>query len=132
MSTVNRSVLPGFRLSLGLTMFYLSIMVLIPLAACFSKAATLTFKEFYEAVWTPRARAAYALTLGAAGAASAINVVIGLLLAWVLVRYSFPFKKLLDAIIDLPFALPTAVAGLVYSSLYAPMGGLGNGWCLWA
>ena len=118
MIDVNRHVLPGFRLSLGYTLFYLSVAGADPAAACFLKAASLTADEFVAAVWTPRARAAYALTFGASFAAAVVNVFLGLLVAWVLVRYEFPVKRLFDALVDLPFALPTAVAGLVYSSLY--------------
>jgi sulfate transport system permease protein len=119
-------VLPGFQLSLGWTLLYLGVLVLIPLAACFVKAASLSADQFWAAVWTERARSAYALTFGASLSAAAVNLVLGLLVAWVLVRYDFPFKRLLDAIIDLPFALPTAVAGLVYSSLYVRTGWLGQ------
>ena len=126
MQDVNRRVLPGFHLSLGYTVFYLSVLVLIPLAACFLKAASLTPQQFWAVVWTERARAAYTLTFGASLIAAAINVVLGVLIAWVLVRYEFPLKRLLDALIDLPFALPTAVAGLVYSNLYVPSGWLGR------
>jgi sulfate transport system permease protein len=126
MRRVNRSILPGFSLSLGYTLFYLSLLVLIPLAACFLKAASLSFDQFWAAVWTERARAAYLVTFAASLAAAAINGVLGLLLAWVLVRYEFPLKRLFDALVDLPFALPTAVAGLVYSSLYVPTGWLGQ------
>ncbi len=126
MTGFNRRVLPGFSLSLGYTVFYLSAVVLIPLAACFFKAASLSPAQFWSAVWTERARAAYALSFGASFAAGAINVVLGLLVGWVLVRYDFPLKRYLDALVDLPFALPTAVAGLVYSSLYAPQGWLGQ------
>ncbi len=126
MTGFNRRVLPGFSLSLGYTVFYLSAVVLIPLAACFFKAASLSPAQFWAAVWTERARAAYALSFGASFAAGAINVVLGLLVGWVLVRYDFPLKRYLDALVDLPFALPTAVAGLVYSSLYAPQGWLGQ------
>jgi len=126
MIDVNRRVLPGFRLSVGYTVFYLSLLVLIPLAACVLKAASLTLAEFAAAVWTPRARAAYGLTVGASLAAAALDIVFGVLIAWVLVRYHFPLKRLFDALIDLPFALPTAVAGLVYSSLYVPTGWLGR------
>lgn len=126
MIDVNRRVLPGFRLSLGYTIFYLSLLVLIPLSACFLKASALSLNEFWAAVWTPRTRAAYALTVGASLAAAAVNVVFGLLIAWVLVRYEFPFKRIFDALVDLPFALPTAVAGLVYSSLYVKTGWLGQ------
>jgi sulfate/thiosulfate transport system permease protein len=126
MRVTSRRVLPGFSLSLGYTVFYLSLLVLLPLAACFLKAASLSPGQFWAAVWTERARAAYALTFGAALAAAGINVVLGLLVAWVLVRYQFPLKRLFDALVDLPFALPTAVAGLVYSSLYVPTGWLGQ------
>lgn len=123
MATVDRRVLPGFSLTLGYTVFYLSILVLIPIAAVFLKAATLSFDEFWSAVWTPRARAAYMLTFGAAFVAAIVNVVLGLLIAWVLVRYDFWGKRFVDSLVDLPLALPTAVAGLVYAALYAP-----NGW----
>jgi sulfate transport system permease protein len=126
MSPVNRRVLPGFSLSLGYTTFYLSALVLVPLAACFLKAASLSFEQFWAAVWTERARAAYALTFGASFAAAGLNGLLGLLIAWVLVRYDFPLERLCDALVDLPFALPTAVAGLVYSSLYVPDGWLGR------
>jgi sulfate transport system permease protein len=126
MIDANRRVLPGFQLSLGFALTYLTLLVLIPLAACFLKASALSFDELVAAVWTPRARAAYALTLGTSLAAALINVPLGVLIAWVLVRYQFPLKRFLDAIIDLPFALPTAVAGLVYSSLYVENGWLGR------
>jgi sulfate/thiosulfate transport system permease protein len=126
MSTANRRVLPGFSLSLGYTVFYLSVLVLIPLAACFGKAASLSWGEFQGAVWTDRARAAYALSFGASFASAAINVVLGVLVAWVLVRYEFPFKRLFDSLVDLPFALPTAVAGLVFASLFVKTGWLGQ------
>ena len=126
MIDVNRRVLPGFRLSLGYTLFYLTLLVLIPLTACFLKAGSLHLDQFVAAVWTPRARAAYALTFGASFAAAFVNVFLGVLVAWVLVRYEFPFKRLFDALVDLPFALPTAVAGLVYSSLYVKAGWLGR------
>jgi len=126
MIDVNRRVLPGFRLSLGYTLFYLGLLVVIPLSALFFKTASLTVHEFVAAVWTPRARAAYALTFGASFAAAVINVFLGVLVAWVLVRYEFPLKRWFDALVDLPFALPTAVAGLVYSSLYVKAGWLGR------
>jgi sulfate transport system permease protein len=126
MIDVNRRVLPGFGLSLGYTLFYLGVLVVLPLSACFFKAASLSIDQFVAAVWTPRARAAYVLTFGASFAAAAINVVLGVLVAWVLVRYEFPFKRLFDALVDLPFALPTAVAGLVYSGLYVKSGWLGR------
>src|SRR5499427_6136971 len=126
MSTLNRTILPGFRLSLSYTLTYLTILVLIPLAACFAKASTLTWETFWGTVWTERALAAYALTFGASCAAAVVDVALGLLIAWVLVRYEFPLKPLFDAIIDLPLALPTAVAGLVYSSLYVQQGWFGQ------
>src|SRR5262245_5931730 len=126
MASVNRRVLPGFSLTLGYSVFYLSVLVIIPIAAAFLKAGSLTFDEFWRAVWTDRARAAYSLTFGAAFVAAAINVVLGLLIAWVLVRYEFPLKRLIDSLVDLPLALPTAVAGLVYSALYVPTGWLGQ------
>lgn len=126
MSTVNPKVLPGFGLSLGYAVFYLSVLVLIPLAACFLKAASLSLEEFWAAVWSERALAAYRLTFGASLAAAGINAALGLLVAWVLVRYEFPLKRVFDALVDLPFALPTAVAGLVFSSLYVANGWLGQ------
>jgi len=116
-------VLPGFGLSLGYTLVYLSLVVLIPLAAVFIQTASLTGAEFWAIVTAPRVVATYKLSFGAALGAAAINVVFGLLLAWSLVRYSFPGKKLVDALIDLPFALPTAVAGISLSALW-----VGNGW----
>jgi sulfate/thiosulfate transport system permease protein len=119
-------VLPGFRLSLGFTMTYLSLLVFIPLAACFVKAGSIPLDEFLAAVWSPRAQSAYGLTVGASLAAALASVPLGVLVAWVLVRYQFPGKRFLDALVDLPFALPTAVAGLVYSSLYVEKGWLGQ------
>ena len=126
MASVNRRVLPGFSLTLGYTVFYLSVLVLIPIAACFLKAGSLSFDDFRNAVWTERARAAYLLTFGAAFIAALVNLILGLLLAWVLVRYTFPGKKIVDSLVDLPLALPTAVGGLVYASLYVPKGWLGQ------
>jgi sulfate transport system permease protein len=126
MSTVSRRVLPGLPLSLGYTLTYLGLLVILPLAGCFWKAATLPPGQFWAAVWTERARAAYALSLGAAGAAACTSAAAGLLVAWVLVRYQFPLRRLFNALVDLPLALPTAVAGLVYSSLYVPNGWLGQ------
>ena len=119
-------VLPGFRLSLGFTMTYLSLLVFIPLAACFAKAGSIPLQDFVAAVWSTRARAAYELTVGASLVAALASVPLGVLVAWVLVRYKFPGKRVLDALVDLPFALPTAVAGLVYSSLYVEKGWLGQ------
>jgi sulfate transport system permease protein len=126
MASVNRKVLPGFSLSLGYTVFYLSVLVLLPILACFFRAGTLSFEEFWGAVWTERTRAAYLLTFGTSFAAAVINSVLGALIAWVLVRYKFPGKRLVDSLVDLPLALPTAVGGLVYASLYVKNGWLGQ------
>lgn len=120
------SVLPGFGLSMGFTLVYLSLIVLIPLSAVFIFTCQLTWTEFWNIVSAPRVVASYKLSFGASLAAAAINAVFGLMLAWVLVRYSFPGKKLVDALIDLPFALPTAVAGIALTALYAPNGWLGQ------
>ena len=116
-------VLPGFNLTLGFAVLYLSLIVLIPLSALAFKTFTLTWPQFWEAVTAPRVLASYRLTFGAAFIAAVVNVVFGLLVAWVLVRYSFPGKKIVDALVDLPFALPTAVAGISLTALLA-----GNGW----
>jgi sulfate transport system permease protein len=126
MASVDRRVLPGFSLTLGYTVFYLSLLVLLPIAAAFLRASELSFAELWSAVWTERARAAYLLTFGAAFVAAVVNVFLGLLLAWVLVRYTFPGRRVVDALVDLPLALPTAVAGLVYSALYVESGWLGR------
>jgi sulfate transport system permease protein len=124
MSTFRQhSVLPGFNLALGFTLLYLSLIVLIPISAAFIRTAELTLPEFWDVVTTPRVLASYRLTFGASFAAALLNAIFGLLVAWVLVRYSFPGKKLIDALVDLPFALPTAVAGIALTALYA-----GNGW----
>jgi len=121
-----RSVLPGFGPALGYTIFYLSIIVLIPLSALFFKTATLSWDEFVAAVSAPRVMASYRITFGSALLAAVINAVFGVLTAWVLVRYGFPGKKLVDALVDLPFALPTAVAGITLASVYSPNGWLGR------
>src|SRR6185295_8697047 len=126
MASVNRRVLPGFSLTLGYTVFYLSVLVLLPITACFFKAGSLSFNEFWGAVWTARTRAAYVLTFGTSFVAAIINVALGLLIAWVLVRYKFPGKRLVDSLVDLPLALPTAVGGLVYASLYVEKGWFGR------
>ncbi len=126
MAGASRRVLPGFSLTLGYTVFFLTLLVLFPISACFIKAGSLSFDEFWSAVWTERARAAYLLTFGAAFAAAIVNLLLGLLLAWVLVRYRFPGRKLVDSLVDLPLALPTAVGGLVYSALYVEKGWLGQ------
>ncbi len=121
-----RSILPGFGLTLGLTLLYLSLIVLIPLSGIFLKTASLTWGQFWSTVSHPRALAAYRLTFGASLAGALINAVFGLLVAWALVRYPFPGKRLVDALVDLPFALPTAVAGITLTALYAPSGWLGR------
>ncbi|MGQ0674344.1 MAG: sulfate ABC transporter permease subunit CysT [Hyphomicrobium sp.] len=121
-----RRVLPGFGLSLGFTLAYLSLVVLIPLSAVFIKTAGMSFDQFWAAVASPRVVASYKLSFGASLLAASINAVFGLVLAWGLVRYSFPGKKLVDALIDLPFALPTAVAGISLTALYAKNGWLGQ------
>ena len=118
--------LPGFGLGLGTSLLYLGLLVLLPLAACVLKAAELSFDEFRAAVWNDRAVAAYQLTFGASLQAALINVPLGLVVAWTLVRYDFPGKRIVDALVDVPFALPTAVAGLVYGSLYVKTGWLGQ------
>jgi sulfate transport system permease protein len=118
-----RRILPGFGLSLGLSWLYLGLLVLLPLSGLFLKTFTLTWEQFWETVASPRAVAAYQLTFGTSLVAALANAVFGLLVAWVLVRYKFPGKSLVDALVDLPFALPTAVAGLTLTSLYAK-----NGW----
>ena len=117
------SVLPGFNLALGYTLLYLSLIVLIPLSAAFIKTASLSWPAFWETVTAPRVLASYKLSFGAALLAAAINAVFGLIVAWVLVRYPLPGKKVIDALVDLPFALPTAVAGVALTAIYA-----GNGW----
>ncbi len=119
-------VLPGFGLSLGFTIAYLSLIVLIPMIAVFAKAATFTWPEFWSAVTSPRVVASYKLSFGTSLLAAAINVVFGFMLAWALVRYSFPGRKLVDALVDLPFALPTAVAGIALTAIYAPNGMIGR------
>lgn len=116
-------VLPGFHLTLGYTLFYLGLIVLIPLSALLFKTFSLTWPQFWEAVTAPRVLAAYRLTFGASFLAALVNVVFGVLVAWVLVRYTFPGKAVVDALVDLPFALPTAVAGISLTALLA-----GNGW----
>ena len=121
-----RSVLPGFGLSLGVTIVYLSLIVLIPLSAAFIKTASLTWPAFFAIVTAPRVMASYRLTFGASFGAAAINTVFGLLVAWVLVRYRFPGRRLADALVDLPFALPTAVAGIALTGLFAANGWIGS------
>lgn len=119
-------VLPGFHLSLGFTIFYLSLIVLIPLSAVFLKTFTMTWDSFIAAVTSDRVVASYKLTFGASLLAAFFNAIFGGIVAWVLVRYTFPGKKFIDALVDLPFALPTAVAGIALTALYAPNGWLGR------
>lgn len=121
-----KSSLPGFNLSLGYTIFYLSLIVLIPLSAVFFKTFTLSWDEFFQAVASPRVVASYKLTFGASLIAASINVVFGVLTAWVLTRYEFFGKKIVDAFVDFPFALPTAVAGISLSAIYAKNGWIGS------
>lgn len=126
MASISKRVLPGYGASLGFTVLYLAALIVVPLLACAATAASLTPAEYWAAVWTPRARAAYWLTFWTAGVAGLISAAVGTLIAWVLVRYEFPLKPVFDALVDVPFALPTAVAGLVFSTLYAPHGWLGR------
>ncbi len=121
-----RSVLPGFGLALGYTLLYLSLIVLIPFAALFAKTATLTWGDFWGTVTSSRVLASFQLSLFTSLSAAGINAVMGLVVAWVLVRYVFPLKQLVDALVDLPFALPTAVAGIALTTLYAPNGAIGK------
>lgn len=121
------NVLPGFGLTLGYTIFYLCLIVLIPLSALVFKTATMSWGDFVAAVTAPRVVASYKVTFGAALLAAAINALFGVLVAWVLVRYRFPGKKLVDALVDLPFALPTAVAALPWLRSMLPMAGSANG-----
>jgi sulfate transport system permease protein len=119
----SHSILPGFGLTMGFTVFYLSLIVLIPLGATFLKTFSAGWGHFWETVTGARALASYRLSIGASLVAAAINSVLGLFAAWVLVRYEFPGKRIVDALVDLPFALPTAVAGITLTAMFA-----GNGW----
>ena len=121
-----KRVLPGFNITLGYTLVYLSLLVLIPLSATFIKSASLTLDQFWAVVSSPRVVASYKLSFGAALIAAGINAVFGLLLAWSLVRYRFPGKALVDALVDLPFALPTAVAGIALTAIYSKNGWIGS------
>lgn len=120
-----RRVLPGFGLSLGFTLLYLGLIVLLPLSAAFLKTAGMSWAEFWETVTSPRVVASYKLSFGGSLLAGGLNAVFGLVVAWVLVRYSFPGKRVVDALVDLPFALPTAVAGIALAAVYAPNGWIG-------
>jgi len=121
-----RRVLPGFGLSLGFTLAYLGLIVLIPLSAAFAKSAGMSLADFWHAVSSPRVLAAYRLSFGMSLLAGTINAFFGLIVAWVLVRYSFPGRRTIDALVDLPFALPTAVAGIALTAVYAPNGWIGQ------
>ncbi|MDK2743092.1 MAG: sulfate ABC transporter permease subunit CysT [Nitrospira sp.] len=120
------SVLPGFGLTLGFTVFYFSLIVLIPLSGLFVKTSTLSWEQFWEIVTNPRAIASYQLTFGASLVGALINGLFGSIIAWVLVRYRFPGRSLVDALVDLPFALPTAVAGITLTAIYASNGWIGR------
>lgn len=124
--TSRKNILPGFGLSLGYTLLYLSLIVLIPLAAAFIKTTELSWQEFWDVVTAPRVLASYKLTFGASLIGALLNAVFGLLTAWILVRYTFPGKKIIDALVDLPFALPTAVAGIALTAVYAANGWIGS------
>lgn len=126
MRKIKRRVIPGFKLTLGYTIFYLALIVLIPLSMLVLKTTDLTWAEFVETVTSPRTLAAYRLSFGAAFIAALINGVFGFLIAWVLSRYSFPGRSIIDAAVDLPLALPTAVAGIALTALYAPNGWIGQ------
>ncbi len=120
------SILPGFNLAFAFTLFYLSVIVLIPLSLLFFKTASLTPEAFWQTIFSARAMSAFRLSFAASLISALINGVFGLLVAWVLVRYDFPCKKFLDALVDLPFALPTAVAGICLTTLYSPNGWIGQ------
>jgi sulfate transport system permease protein len=120
------TVLPGFDLALGFALLYISLIVLIPLSAAFLKTFTMTWQQFLDATTTPRVMASYRLTFGASFLAASLNAVFGLLIAWMLVRYNFPGKRIVDALVDLPFALPTAVAGIALTAIWAQNGTLGQ------
>jgi sulfate transport system permease protein len=124
--TPKRTLLPGFGLSLGFTVAYLGLIVLIPLSATFARAAGMNWHEFIAAVTSSRVMAAYRLSFGASLAAGFVNMIFGFIVAWVLIRYPFKGRKLIDALVDLPFALPTAVAGIALTALYAPNGWIGH------
>lgn len=119
-------IIPGFHLSLGYTMLYVSLLVLLPLSMIFINTMSLSWAEFIAIISDPRAVASYKLSFGTALAAGLLNVLFGTIIAWVLVRYHFPFKRIIDGLVDLPFALPTAVAGIALTSLYAPNGWIGQ------
>src|SRR5437016_4787904 len=121
-----RSILPGFGLAMGFTLLYLTLIVLIPLSVTFMKTATLSWDQFWDKVTDPRALASYRLSFGASFIAALVNMIFGLIVAWVLVRYNFPGKRIFDSLVDLPFALPTAVAGISLTAIYSSHGWIGQ------
>jgi sulfate transport system permease protein len=122
----SRSVIPGFGLSLGFTLAYLGLIVMVPLSAAFIRTLGMSWEDFFNAVASPRVLASYRLSFGASFAAATVNSIFGLIVAWVLVRYSFPGRRIVDALVDLPFALPTAVAGIALTAIYAKNGWVGQ------
>jgi sulfate transport system permease protein len=125
-ATTRRTVLPGFRLTMGFTLVYLGLVVLVPLMTLPARSATMTWAAFWEVISDPRVVASYRLSIGASLVAASVNAVFGMIVAWVLVRYSFPGRRLVDSLVDLPFALPTAVAGITLTAIYAPIGWIGR------
>src|SRR6188472_4289257 len=123
---MKRNVLPGFRMTMGFTLFYLFLIVIIPLMTLPARTASMTLDAFWNAISNPLVVASYNLSVGAALIAASLNAVCGLVVAWVLVRYSFPGKRIIDSLVDLPFALPTAVAGITLTAIYAPNGWMGR------
>src|SRR5688500_2221431 len=125
-ASVRRSVLPGFRITMGFTLFYLCLVVLVPLLTLPVRTASMTWEAFWQTISDPRVVASYRLSLGASAIAASINAVFGLIVAWVLVRYRFPLRSLVDALVDLPFALPTAVGGIALTAIYSSKGWVGQ------
>ena len=123
---MKHTVLPGFRLTMGFTLFYLCLIVLLPLLTLPARSATMTSEAFWQTIADPRVVASYRLSIGASLVAASINAVFGLIVAWVLVRYTFPGRRIVDSLVDLPFALPTAVAGITLTAIYAPNGWMGR------
>jgi len=123
---MKHTVLPGFRLTMGFTLFYLGLIVLLPLLTLPARSASMTWDAFWQTISDPRVVASYRLSIGASLAAASINAVFGLIVAWVLVRYTFPGRRIVDSLVDLPFALPTAVAGITLTAIYAPNGWMGR------
>jgi sulfate/thiosulfate transport system permease protein len=123
---MKKTVLPGFRLTMGFTIFYLCLIVILPLLTLPARSATMTWDAFWQTISDPRVVASYRLSIGASLVAAAINAVFGLIVAWVLVRYTFPGRRIVDSLVDLPFALPTAVAGITLTAIYAPNGWMGQ------